>query len=169
MHTMRSMKSRSNRAQSLLELVTGLIVAIPILLALLDCGILVVGAAAADNLCRDAARAAASGPPGLMLSGDRTVSGSGEPVKRAKSVINRIYRLNIPVKVRDDQLEVKESLQNPLPTDGMGGSINGSVSVTSTVEVYPPFILGVVRQSAIPMKSHHSFPYTYVVPPTAAP
>jgi hypothetical protein len=159
---------RNRRGQSLMELGCGLIVAIPIMLALLDAGVILIGAAAADNLCRDAARAAASGPPGTLLTGQRTVDNSGEPVKRAKAVIKRIYSLGIPVKVRENELEVTESLQGPLPSTSYGGSINGNVVVSCTVDVCPPFIIGVVHQTAIPMKSRHSYPYTYVLPPTIA-
>ncbi len=159
---------RNRHGQSLVELATGLLVVIPILLALMDCAFLVVGAAAADNLCRDAARAAASGPPGLLTAGERTVSNAGEPVKRAKTVMNRIYNLGIPVKVRESELKVIEKLENPIPPNDLGGSINGTVVVSSTVDVYPPFIIGVVTHQSIAMRSRHGFPFTYVLPTTAA-
>lgn len=158
---------RNSKGQSLCELAAGLIVAIPIFLALVDCSFLLIGAAAADNLCRDAARAAASGPPSILLAGERVVTSTGEPVKRAKAVMHRVYRLGLPITVREEELRVVETLQNPMPDATTGGSINGTVVVNSTVDVYPPFILGVVNRSAIPMKSRHGFPFTYVVPMAA--
>lgn len=159
---------RNKRGQSLMELCCGSLVAIPILLALLDAGVLLIGAAAGDMLCRDAARAAASGPPGMLTAGDRLVGADGEPMKRAKTVLNRIYKLGIPVQVRESELRVRESLQNPMPSTSYGGGINGNVAVECTVDVMPPFILGVVQQHAIPMRSRHSMPYTYVLPATIA-
>lgn len=148
---------RSRKGQSLVELAAGLIVAVPILLCLLDCGVLLIGAAANDSLCRDAARAAASGPPSDETPGERTVSGAGVPRLRAKQVIYKIYKLGIPVTVNESELLVKEKIDSVV-----GGSINGSVTVRCTVDVNPPFILGVVTKSKIALSSSHNYPYTYV-------
>lgn len=163
----RHFKAKTRQSgQSLVELATGLIIAIPIMLALMDCCVLVIGAAAADTMCRDAARAAASGPPGQMTAGQHDVGPSEEPHKRAKSVMEKIYNLGIPVKLPPDGIKVKEQLENPLPDATTGGAINGTVVVNSTVNVYPPFIVGVVLQHSIDMKSRHGFPFTYVVRPS---
>lgn len=117
--------------------------------------------------CRDAARAAASGPPAVMNAGTRIVSGDQEPKKRAKQVVARIYHLGIPVKVRDDQLEVRENLKDPMPTSPIGGAINGTVSVSSTVDIFPPWVIGGVVPK-VTLKSRHSYPYTYVMPTSVA-
>lgn len=161
-------KRRSSCGQSLIELAAGALVAVPILLGLLDCGVILIGVGANDLACRDAARAAASGPPGLLLAGTRTVSGAGAPLVRAKQVLNRIYHLGIPVKLRDDLLSVRERIWAPVPSVPDGGSINGSVDISSTIDIYPPFIVGLVTHGSISMHSRHSFPYTYIVPTTAS-
>jgi hypothetical protein len=161
-------KRPSFRGQSLIELVAGALIAVPMLLGLMDCGVILIGVGANDLACRDAARAAASGPPGLLAPGTRTVSGAGAPVTRAKQVLNRIYNLGIPVKLRDDLLSVRENIWAPVPSVPEGGSINGTVDISSTIDIYPPFIVGFVTHGSVSMHSRHSFPYTYVVPATTS-
>lgn len=53
-------KRRTAKAQSLVETVAGLVVLVPVVLALLDIGVLVIAGTISNNLAKQAARAAAN-------------------------------------------------------------------------------------------------------------
>jgi hypothetical protein len=159
---------RTSKGQSLVELGALLIVAIPVLLLLIDCSFVVIGAATNDAICRDVTRAAASGPPGLLEIGDeRTVGAGGAPYQRAVAVIKHVWITNMPMKVRDN-VKVSETVTD-VPPDTMGGAITGSVSVETTVDIYPSFLIkGLVGSDSIVLSSRHTVPYTYVMPRPAS-
>jgi hypothetical protein len=71
------------------------------------------------------------------------------------------------MKVRDT-VKVFETLTD-VPPDTIGGAITGSVSVETTVDIYPAFLIkGLVGSASIPLSSSHTVPYTYVVPRPAS-
>ena len=158
---------RRSNGQSLLELSVGLTVAVPIMLLLIDCAMIALGAGTNDAVCRDAARAAASGPPGqLIASANRTVPGAEPPNQRAVAVIKRVYQSNLPMKLRET-VNVVESVNGPVPAAPLGGPVSGKVAVQTTVDIYPPFLVGAyLGAGGLEFKSRHSYPYTYVVPNT---
>lgn len=157
-------RRHSGQGQGLVEVVTTLAVLMPALLVLLDCIFIGIGAAINDTVARDAARAAASGPPGVnMISNNRVVLVAETPYQRAVAVSKRIYGTNLPMKVRDT-LKVRESI-NDIPPASMGGAVEGEMSVETTIDIYPPFLVGaIVGPSGIALKSKHIVPVTYVVP-----
>lgn len=158
--------TRSGRGQSLAELAAGLMVFVPIILLLADCAVLVIGVAQNDTACRDAARAASSGPPGIMVAGTRDVSSGQPPYRRAKSVIKDVYSLGGLIKI-SETMNIKETVRSPLPEAPHGGPILGEVSVQTTAEVSPPFLIGaIVHSGSIQFKNMQKFPYTYVMPST---
>lgn len=157
-------QSRSRRGQSLAELAAGLMVFVPIILLLADCAVIVIGVAQNDTACRDAARAASSGPPGQMLAGTRDLGAGQEPYRRAKSVIKDVYSLGGLIKI-SETMAVKETVKNPIPEAPHGGPILGEVSVQTTAEISPPFLIGaIVHSGSIQFKNTRRFPYTYVMP-----
>lgn len=164
-------KSRSScrrqQGQSLVELAAGLMIFVPIILLLADCAIISIGVATNDAACRDAARAASSGPPGLMLSGaNRTVAAGQAPYKRAQSVIKDVYNVGGLVKI-ESAVSIKETVVDPLPEAPRGGPIRGEVSVETTAQVAPPFLVGaIVGHGTIEFKNTQKYPYTYIVPAT---
>lgn len=156
--------ARNRRGQSLAELAAGLMVFVPIILLLCDCAVIVIGVAQNDTACRDAARAASSGPPGAMLPGTRTVTSGQAPYRRAKSVIKEIYALGGLIKI-SETMAIKETVRAPLPEAPHGGPILGEVSVQTTAEVSPPFLIGAIVQSgSLQFKNTQKYPYTYVMP-----
>jgi len=154
--------------QSIIELGVVLIVAVPAILLLVDCAFLVIGAATNDAVCRDVARAASSGPPGLLEVGEgRSVSAGGAPYQRALAVLNQVWITNMPMKVRDT-VSISETITD-VPPETTGGAISGSVTVETTIDVFPVFLAGgVVASGSIPMTSRHTVPYTYVAPRPAS-
>lgn len=164
---MARLKRRAKAGQGAVELVGALVCLVPVALVLVDLGVVAIGAGINDAVCRDAARAAAAGPPSELTVGDnRNLGNSASPYQRAVSVIKKLYNTSVPAKVRD-QIEAVETVKDvpPAPT---GGAIDGEVSVITTIDVYPPFIVGkVVGDGKIALSSKHSVPITYVVPNTA--
>jgi hypothetical protein len=155
---------RRPRAQGAVELVGALVCLTPVALALIDCGIVALGAGINDAVCRDSARAAASGPPSeLTTATERAVPAGKSPYDRAESVVKRMYASNVPAKVRD-AIAVKETIRD-VPPSPVGGAIDGEISVQTTIDIYPPFLLGAVMgSSGVCLTSKHIVPITYVVP-----
>lgn len=153
---------RSARGASLAELGAALIVVIPIVLILVDCAMIAIGVSINDSCCRDAARAAAAGPPSQPLTGERNAGPGSEPYKRALDVVKSIWITSLPMKVKED-LKVKEKIADyPLPE--LGGAMDGEVGVETTIEVYPPCLVGAIVGDKLSFKSFHSVNFTYVVP-----
>jgi Flp pilus assembly protein TadG len=142
------------KGQSLVEVCGALIVLIPLLLFLIDGLFVFLGASMNDSICRDAARAAAAGPPSV-------VDAIATPKGRALTVINHVYYSNLPLKVRDT-IDIKENVRD-IPPNSQGGFVDGEVTVGTTVDIYPPFVLG-AGSAQIVLKSQHTVPFTYVMP-----
>lgn len=152
-------------AQSLVELAAGLMVFVPIILVMIDCAVIMIGVSTNEAACRDAARAASCGPPSALISGaQRSVGPSGSPYKRALSVVKNVYAAGGLVSISDN-LNVKETLSDPTPQAPQGGPVIGEVSVETTAEVAPPFLVRIfVPNGTYQFKSTQNYPYTYVVP-----
>ncbi len=158
------MSTRKKKGQSLAELGAGMMVFVPVILLLIDCAVIMIGVSTNEALCRDAARAASSGPPGAMSSGNHTVGSSGLPYKRALAVVKDIYNLGGMVKVKETLL-VNEELHEPLPQVPQGGPVIGQVTVETTIDVFPPFLIKIFAENGTyQFKNTQSYPYTYVMP-----
>jgi hypothetical protein len=155
---------RTNGGSGLVELCTALIFGIPLLLASTDLGVIALGAYTNDCVCRDAARAAAAGAPAATTApAAHQISPNDPPYDRAVAVINDHLPTALPIKV-SDQPELSETL-NYLPTPDVGGSVDGAVSVKTSVVVLPPFILAqYFGAGGLTLTSRHTDSYTYVVP-----
>ena len=155
--------NKGANGQGLVEVVGVLICLVPAVLLMIDLGMIALGAGLNDQACRDAARAAASGPPSdLSIADNRQVGAGASPYDRAMTVIEKIYSTNLPMKVRD-QIEAVETVRD-IPTDA-GGAIDGEVSVKTTIDIYPHFIAGaVVGSKGVALSCMHTVPITYVVP-----
>ena len=158
-----SAKYRNIAGQGLVEVVGVMICLVPAVLLMIDLGMIAIGAGLNDQACRDAARAAASGPPSLLTVGDARAVGSGTPPHdRASAVVKKIYMTNLPMKVRDN-IEAFETIRD-VPTDA-GGAVDGEVSVKTTIDIFPPFVAGaIVGHNGVTLTCRHSVPITYVMP-----
>lgn len=159
-----SRNNRPMRGQSLVELVVGMAIAIPVLLAGIDMGFIALGATINDNVCRHAVRAAASGPPSAPFPGTaRQVQPGQSPHQRVLAVIRKHSPTNLPLKVLD-RPEITETLRE-MPSTTTGGAVDGDIFVKTTVSITPPFILRAYCPTGIELSSKHVLPYTYVVFP----
>ena len=160
----RQRNGKKGSGQGLVEVVTTLALLTPVVLILIDCVFIGIGCAINDSVCRDAARAAASGPPGFSgISTNRTVAPGESPYRRAMAVTKKVYDTRLPMKVKET-LTVVESVAD-VPPATMGGAVDGMVSVETVIDIYPPFLVGtVVGESGISLKTKHQVPITYVLP-----
>lgn len=156
--------SRFQSGQSMVELAAGLIICIPILLSIIDLGFIAMGAAANDSVCKEAASAAASGPPSTSRAPSKNDLSAGQPgYDLAVSTIKVHQPTRMPAKV-SEQPVVSEQL-NDVPPAEQGGSVDGEVSVTTTVVINPPFLVGAYYgKQGVSLTSKHVAPFTYVVP-----
>ncbi|MBX9694751.1 MAG: hypothetical protein K2Z81_20355 [Cyanobacteria bacterium] len=156
----RQQRTRS-QGQCIAELSAALILLVPILLAVVDLGFIALGSTMGDTVCRDAARAAASGPPSSEVKAKgRKVTRSGSPFQRARSVIRKHMPTDMPIMI-DDQPEVTESVLD-VPPEDVGGAIDGEVSVKTSVYVLPIFIVRFACPEGVTLESKHTVPFTYV-------
>jgi hypothetical protein len=153
----------TKNGQGLVEVVGVLVCLVPAVLLVMDLGMIAIGAGLNDQACRDAARAAASGPPSdLSIGENRNVSAGTSPYDRALTVVKKIYSTRLPMKVREN-IEAVETVRD-IPTD-VGGAIDGEVSVKTTIDIYPPFLAGaVIGPNGVALNCKHTLPITYVVP-----
>jgi hypothetical protein len=146
-------KPRDSSAQALAEFLTGLAFLIPVVLGVVDLSILFESVACNSNVCWEVAKAISSGPPRVL----------------AKDIQNRVIENTIRNAKHSAFFQVRplaivsEKLHHPLSTSG--GPVDGEVTVETTVDVHPPFVIGrFVGIDGISFKSKQSLPYTYVVP-----
>ncbi len=159
------MNHRSSRrcGQALAECCAGLLIVVPILLILLDCVFVFMGASLNDSVCRDAARAAASGQPSsLTLAANRNVGKTQTPNQRAVAVIKHVYYSGLPMKVRET-VAVVENVRDVPPVE-QGGAIDGDVTVSTTIDIYPPFRVTWINSGIVVLRSKHTVAFTYVRP-----
>jgi hypothetical protein len=149
--------------QSLVEVVSGLVVIFGIFLGLTDLGSVIYAISLNDATCRNAASAAAAGSP-------------GEVNYRAQLIIDRAnsggfnacfahFALIPPVKCA---ITTQPSLQVDTQTGqtfSPGGLVTGNVEVTTEVEVRP-FVVGILLKGKTPLifRSTQTFPIRYMQP-----
>jgi hypothetical protein len=148
----------------MVELAAGLIVCVPVFLAVIDLGFIAMGASANDSVCREAAEAAASGPPSTTAApSTRQLSAGQSGYDLAVSVIKVHQPTKVPAKV-SEQPDVTEILTD-VPPPEQGGSVDGEISVMTTVVITPPFIIGAYfGKDGLSLSSKHVAPFTYVIP-----
>lgn len=148
---------RTKRAQSIVELVAGVILIIPVVLLLIDLATLVLGVTSNDNLCREAARAASAGDPDSANA-------------RATAIVNQANLTKGGVIAKFELIDARPLRPDrsgpPIRPDGAtgGGIVQGSVDVRTRVIVAPPFLLNALkRDDHFAFETFQSFPITFVV------
>jgi Flp pilus assembly protein TadG len=155
--TMKTVRSTTT-GSSMLELVCGLMIMVPLILLVIDLAFMYEGASQNKTICREAARAAASGPPNAVSP--------GTPQKRADAVAQPYQHTTGPFRFATNCV-VKENVLQPLPEAPYGGPVAGEVTVETTVHVSPPFIVRLICESKdIRFVASETFPYTYTMPST---
>jgi hypothetical protein len=155
---------RSHLGQSTIEILCGFIIFVPLILLAIDLVTVYSGYSLNNRMCRDAARAASSGPPNAL--------NAGSPKQRADGVIREVYNAatvknyNVLGTVHPHpDCVVTEQLTGPIPDTSLGGPVDGQVTVETTVDVVPPFLIKeFVGPKGISLTTRETFPYTYIVP-----
>ena len=151
------------------ELTAGLFVIVIIVLAFMDMSTLLTAGALNCSLARDAARAASTGPPGaLVIGANRKVDPTQPPYQRATAAILK-SKPNSDSFELASEIQVVETVENPIPSLPYGGPVSGNVSVATTILVHPRFILPIVHVGTIPLTATESFPYTWVMKSSLVP
>lgn len=151
---------RSASAQSLAELVAGLLVLVPILFACIDLAVCIIAITTNDTAARDAARAAATGRPSLSCYGEEDSS------NRARAIISKVYQYGGYIKGPtargsfrpDDPDSGPQNLSTP--PDGCGGSYGGTYRVTTAIVVTLPAAIPNVTPEQLTFCSRQEFPIT---------
>lgn len=160
MYTMLELTSKRKRGQSFVEMAAGLLVVIPVILLCIDLATLYMGASLNDNVCRDAARAASVGPPDGI--------NPGEPQRRANGVVKKANQTAGAIRLDTNNIQVSENIIGKLPSAPYGGPVKGDVTVTTSVQVYPPFILSMIQgPGGITFTTSKTFSYTWAMASTA--
>lgn len=162
-------KTRRRRGQSMVELAAGLIVSVPIVLAVIDLGFIAMGASTNDSVCHEAAEAAAAGPPSTTTAPSTNQLSAGQSgYDLAVSVIKVHQPTRMPAKVSEQPVVSEELLD--VPPSEQGGAVDGNMSVTTTIVITPPFILGAYfGKNGVSVSAKHIAPFTYVVPKVTPP
>jgi hypothetical protein len=156
---------RGSAGQSLTETVCGLVIVVPLALLVIDLSTIYWGYSQNLKLCADAARAAAGGPPGSISRGASQM--------RAEAVIKSEYPQakfdphtgqNGVLRVYPD-CAVIEKFTGVLPDPKLGGPIDGQVTVQTTVDVVPPFLIKQFVTKGFQFTASQTYPFTYNLPP----
>jgi Flp pilus assembly protein TadG len=149
--------NRNRKGVSVIEMVVGLLVVIPVVLLLVDVLLITLGVQVNDHDAREAVRLAASGDP-------------SQAQFRAQAVIDRLnksssgYVSNVTLK------SLTFSPTNLLATEASlipyGGVIQGSVTVITQVTI-TPVAISYVYSGPFNFQSSQTCPITYDVPNTA--
>lgn len=143
---------RTRNGQSSIEFVCGLAVLIPIMLIAIDLCVVYVGVSFNDRVCREATRAAANGPPNALSS--------GSPRSRAQAAIETANK-NATFQV-DPNCSVLETITS-LPKPNLGGAVDGSITVETTITVHPPLLLrGFFEKRGLRFSTRATCPITYI-------
>ena len=161
------MLRKRRQGQSIIEMIVGVIVLIPICLVLFDLAVIVLGVQLNDATCRDAARAAASGDPSNATARATAIVSRANARSHGQIVANFAMvggaNVNIVSQPTPHQEQTTGLWVNP------GGPITGTATVTTKCEVRP-FVVYMVYTGQTPLifQSRQTFPISYVVPSTGA-
>ncbi len=145
---------RQLNGSSLIELVCGLLLAIPVFILLFDSSMLVIGVQINEKVCREAARMAASGEPDSAEA--RASFVISQAAKESPSMIADLHLVCIENTAAPG--DIKYAQLN-------GGSISGTVAVTTVVVVKSLVVHWFFPgQHYLNFSAKQGFPYTYVFP-----
>lgn len=148
-------KVRNNRGSSLVETTAVIAILIPFLTVVASSvALLLTATTFNDNLCREAARCASVGPPDAVRE--------GAPAGTAQQVVASMSQAN-PFITISPKVLVSENIQEPIPHLPFGGPVDGSVTVTTTVNVQLPLLSRLPRTFS--WQSSSTVPYTWVMKP----
>ena len=153
-------RRRRHSGQSTVELCAGLLVLVPLVLVLFDLAVIVIGVQVNDQTCRQAARSASSGDPATAQQRAEAIIARAN--QQGSSMLSNFqlsqFTFNPGTVIADT---------NALRTSngGYGGTVSGTVTVRTSVEIRP-FVVPAVYSGGAPLVfvAEQTFPFTYLVP-----
>jgi len=149
--------TRNQRAATLIEMVVGLMVAIPVVLTLIDLIMMTLAVQINDSAAREADRLAASGDP-------------NQAVSRAQRVVARLNQTMAGYVSNVTLVGVTFNPTNMLATEASlvpyGGVVQGAVTVQTQVTV-TPILIRYVYTGPYTFVAQQTCPITYNIPNTA--
>lgn len=151
---------RSATASSLVEVIFGTAIVIPVLLVLMDAAVLLGCYFLNVTICASAARAVSMGPPSqIEPNGPRA---RAEKVIRDAVGTQSLFSIN-------PKVNITESVKVPPDVDVFGGQIQGQISLQTQADVKLPFVLPEVMQlSSLRVSAIQTYPYTWIVVPKSS-
>lgn len=140
---------RHKSAQSIVELSAGIVIAIPVFLLILNAIAIALGLQSNENICREAARLAASGDPATAEL-------------RAQSIVSKA-NLAKGWMVADHRLVSIHNVANPMCVQQGTGSLPFSAVEVKTAIDINPILLKVLlyHERFLTFTTTQRFPYTY--------
>jgi hypothetical protein len=140
------------------ELAAGLVIAVPLFLALFELAMIFIIAQATDAVTNEAARVAAAGDP-------------QKAVVRVQNVINRANQeqriMSSLMKLQACTFTPADLLTEEAKMIPFGGTLNGDVTIQIQCQVKPWLFSLFTNNQPIVFKSQKTFPFSYLVPNTA--
>ena len=163
---------KRRRAQSVIELVVGIMVLIPIVLTIFDLCVIVIACQLNDSTARDACRAAASGAPVYTTNGYTPVLSDLQTAakNRAQAVVTRTNIKSNGIvsnySLVNCNLTLGASYSLPQPVNGYnpGGLVIGSVTVQTQVQVTPFLVKYAYAGQTMFFQSIQTYPISYSLP-----
>jgi hypothetical protein len=148
------------------ELIAGLMILIPIVLYALDYATVVYGGQMNASACSAACRAAASGPPSgyTPVSANNPNPVNNTPRLRAMTTLAKVAQAGAVIRVKKT-VGINEQVLSPIPIVPYGGPFNGTVSVKTRCDVFPPFLLPFIPNQ-VTLYTEQTYPWTYNMPST---
>lgn len=136
-------------------------VLVPIVLYGLDYVTVLYGGQMNASACNAACRAAAAGPPSGYGAANNT------PRNRASTALARVTQAGAIVRMKKT-VRIQENVTAPVPSIKYGGPFQGTVSIKTRCDVYPPFLLPFIPKNVV-LYTDQTYPWSYVLPsnPTA--
>jgi hypothetical protein len=148
---------RRANGQVVLEMSMGLIALLPVLLCIFDLIVIVIGISVNDAVCREVTRVASTGSPEHLM-------------ERAKSVVSKSALYHLRGAVGNIRVVEKETSKGSsmTPDKTIGGTAAGEATVTTSIEIYPPFIVGAAHKQVtgnekIVCFARQTMPYSFTV------
>jgi len=149
--------------QSLIELCVGLIIFVPVVLVLVDLGVLLFGVELNDKNCRVAVRAAATGLPAEAQMRAQSVLREGRSARHIDMLGHS--QIVLPVNVVVNSEPVAETDFAAEKQIFQGGPVIGTATVTTQIQIAPLFIHVLYgAKSPLFFRATHSEPICCVLP-----
>lgn len=147
------------KGQSSVELCAGLLILVPLVLVLFDLAVIVIGVQVNDQTCRQAARSASSGDPASAQQRAEAIIARAN--QQGSSMLSNFTLSNFTLSP-STILADTDALR--FTNGGFGGTVSGTVTVQTSVEIRP-FIVPVVYSGGAPLvfTASQTFPFTFLV------